>query len=328
MRARRQHDIHRPFRGVARPSLRRQPRSAFPRDAIADELHKQVIQTIYDPSFVFQLPQLSDATWDVLCYNDEERERLEFVGDALMGALVAQQLYESFQLGTPYLYTIARMALVANSTFAHLMTKLGFHDMSDPIKPAGDAFEAVIAAYHRDEGPDALRVWVEQNYTPLIEIAGKNFSTFCKGSKKQRQRYRLSSTIKKRSPFIYGTRSTQKRPRIDRFQIPSSNGSRSISCTPQTRQSEVTLISKKGPPVVIDLSTDSDWEDEDDTGIQEIPPPPVFSTLTPTRSSNRFLTSQEVLRSISRRPVACFGAEASSPIASTCGSSADPIVLD
>lgn len=49
----------------------------------------------------------------------------------------------------------------------------------------------------------------------------------------------------------------------------------------RTHKFEVTLLPKKDPLVVIDLSADSDWEDEDDAEILEIPPPPVFTMLTP-----------------------------------------------
>jgi hypothetical protein len=71
-------------------------------------IQNAIIVAISDPSFVFALPELRQSTWDYLKRSDAncERERLEFVGDALMHTCVALELYEQFPKATPGLYSV------------------------------------------------------------------------------------------------------------------------------------------------------------------------------------------------------------------------------
>lgn len=52
------------------------------------------------------------------------------------------------------------------------MAKAGFHDIADPVKPAGDAFETIIAAFHNESGVEAFHKWIHRHFTPLIRSAG------------------------------------------------------------------------------------------------------------------------------------------------------------
>ena len=67
-----------------------------------------VIEAIRKPDFDAALPPLSDATWARLLAGsaDDERERLEFLGDALMYATVGTLLYQQIPRGSPHLYTV------------------------------------------------------------------------------------------------------------------------------------------------------------------------------------------------------------------------------
>lgn len=51
------------------------------------------------------------------------------------------------------------------------MAKLGIHDLRDEHKPAGDAFEMIVAGYFEEQGFQAVRDWVSKYYQPLIYVA-------------------------------------------------------------------------------------------------------------------------------------------------------------
>lgn len=69
-------------------------------------LQNAVIAAISDPGYSFSLPQLSD--WDsVVSSSVDEKERLEFVGDAIMHLSVALYLYRLFPDAAPGVYTVS-----------------------------------------------------------------------------------------------------------------------------------------------------------------------------------------------------------------------------
>lgn len=71
------------------------------------------------------------------------------------------------------------MVLTANSTFAHLMHKTGLlHDLTLPVKPAGDAFETILAALHSEQGAEAFQTYTRQYFVPLIETVGLAYDAF------------------------------------------------------------------------------------------------------------------------------------------------------
>lgn len=96
-------------------------------------------------------------------------ERLEFLGDAIVNALVAHLVFERFPDGDEGMLTEARSALVRRSTFALLAEDLGLGDVvymaSAERRAAGqgratvlaEAFEAVIGAVYLDQGWEAAR---------------------------------------------------------------------------------------------------------------------------------------------------------------------------
>ena len=82
-------------------------RSAFPfKDPQTDYLHRSVVTTIQRLDYEFQLPNLNEKSWSTICDNASERERLEFVGDALIGAFIAEELYRRRPDGGPGYYTV------------------------------------------------------------------------------------------------------------------------------------------------------------------------------------------------------------------------------
>jgi len=59
------------------------------------------------------------------------------------------------------------------------MHKAGlFHDLSLPVKPAGDAFETILAAFHSEQGARAFQTYTRQCFLPLIETVGLAYDAF------------------------------------------------------------------------------------------------------------------------------------------------------
>ncbi|MGN6112211.1 MAG: ribonuclease III [Luteimonas sp.] len=108
-------------------------------------------------------------------------ERLEFLGDALLNLIVAEQLYARWPGADEGAMTRARAELVRESTLARIARELGVGERltlgPGEMKSGGhrrdsilaDALEAVIAACHLDAGFDACRALVLSWYAPLLD---------------------------------------------------------------------------------------------------------------------------------------------------------------
>lgn len=99
----------------------------------------------------------------------ESNERLEFLGDAVLGAVVAQQLYADFpDVGEGWL-TVARSRLVRNSTLGQIGQQLGLSECllmgagvaneggRERFSVLGRVVEATIGAIWLDGGEDEAR---------------------------------------------------------------------------------------------------------------------------------------------------------------------------
>lgn len=74
--------------------------------SIHGTLQNAIVAAINDPSYSFSLPKLSD--WEsIVSSSADEKERLEFVGDAIMHFSVALYLYRLFPDAAPGLYTVS-----------------------------------------------------------------------------------------------------------------------------------------------------------------------------------------------------------------------------
>jgi ribonuclease-3 len=105
----------------------------------------------------------------------ESNERLEFLGDAVLGYIVAQYLFRRYRSAPEGQLTRRRMALVSNHTLADwarrieldklLLVSKGERGIDLPDRVLGGAFEALLAAILLDRGLDA----VEEFLMPIIE---------------------------------------------------------------------------------------------------------------------------------------------------------------
>lgn len=110
-------------------------------------------------------------------------ERLEFLGDAILGLVISEALFRKFPNASEGDLTHARSLLVRETCLAEIAreNRLGEHLKlgSGEMKTGGqrrdsilaDAVEAVIAAVYLDAGPERCRQLVEQWFGSRLQIA-------------------------------------------------------------------------------------------------------------------------------------------------------------
>ena len=110
-------------------------------------------------------------------HGGESNERLEFLGDALLGFLVAERLYG--RGGSEGEMTAARIRIVAAQPLARAVRAAGLeafllHCGSAGEKSVSSLFEALTAGIYLDGGIEAARAFVLANL-PLAEESEPNY---------------------------------------------------------------------------------------------------------------------------------------------------------
>ncbi len=100
-------------------------------------------------------------------------ERLEFLGDSILGFVIAQKLYELFPDASEGILSRLRASLVNQSSLAELARHYQLGDYlllgSGELKSGGfrrdsilsDALEAIMGALFKDQGIKACQAWIE-----------------------------------------------------------------------------------------------------------------------------------------------------------------------
>lgn len=113
--------------------------------------------------------------------NDPSYERLEFLGDRVLGLIIAELLIEQFPDSAEGKLAPRLAALVSGSTLAEVARTLGLGDfirMTDGEAAAGtndrasvlaDCCEAVIGSVYRDGGLEPATALVRRFWEPLVE---------------------------------------------------------------------------------------------------------------------------------------------------------------
>lgn len=113
--------------------------------------------------------------------SDPSYERLEFLGDRVLGLLIAELLLERFPNSAEGKLAPRLAALVSGRVLADVARSFGlggFILMSDGESAAGtrdrrsvlaDCCEAIIGALYRDGGLEAARAFVHRLWLPLID---------------------------------------------------------------------------------------------------------------------------------------------------------------
>jgi len=141
-------------------------------------------------------------------------ERLEFLGDALLGFLVAEWLYRREPTAAEGALSRRRQTVVRTSTLAQVARQIGLGEAillgrgeertGGRNKPTllADAFEAVLGAVYLDGGVRAARAFARRHVGPVLfateSIVGDDFKTRLQEEVQARLRrapaYRIVST--------------------------------------------------------------------------------------------------------------------------------------
>lgn len=110
----------------------------------------------------------------------ESNERLEFLGDAVLGLVITEKLYQDFPGSAEGELTRLRSALVRREMLARIARAIDLGEYlflgngeeagggrNKPVNLAG-AFEALLAAIYLDQGSDAVRSFILQLFGPEI----------------------------------------------------------------------------------------------------------------------------------------------------------------
>jgi ribonuclease-3 len=110
-------------------------------------------------------------------------ERLEFLGDRVLGLVIAEMLYTRFGREREGAMAKRFVALVRRETLARVASEIGLGEhiqMAKGERAAGadtnpailsDCMEAVIAALYLDSGLEPARRFIEKLWTPLLDEA-------------------------------------------------------------------------------------------------------------------------------------------------------------
>ncbi|QNK01577.1 ribonuclease III [Dyella telluris] len=131
-------------------------------------------------AYRFRDPSLGQLALTHRSAGRPNNERMEFLGDALLGVVVAELLYEAHPNASEGELSRLRAQLVNGQALAVLARELELGDElklgSGELKSGGfrrdsilaDAFEALVAAVYLDAGFEACRTVVRELFEPLV----------------------------------------------------------------------------------------------------------------------------------------------------------------
>jgi ribonuclease III len=165
--------------------------SSRPVHGLASELKEAILQLSQSQlSHQFQKPELLlQALTHSSFFNERQtkkeefradNERLEFLGDAVIGLVIAQSLMEQFPKASEGKLSRWRSSLVSRKTLAEIALSLGMNDwllLGRGERQTGGAvkvsilagvFEAVVGAFYLDAGLEKIGHFLKQAYQPWL----------------------------------------------------------------------------------------------------------------------------------------------------------------
>ena len=124
-------------------------------------------------SFYKQALRHKSASVPVLNGISDSNERLEFLGDSVIGASVAAYLYNKYPFRDEGFLTKMRSRIVSRENLSALSRKMGFHRFIEHSLQGtsrtveGDVFEAIIGAVYMDRGFEVADACIIQRVIAL-----------------------------------------------------------------------------------------------------------------------------------------------------------------
>lgn len=106
----------------------------------------------------------------------DNNERFEFLGDAVLGAIIADYLFQKYPTQAEGKLTQTRSKLVNRTRLNELGRKLGLYELicsngtNNAKNISGNAFEAVVGAIYKDKGYKKTAEIVIRIFTTLFDI--------------------------------------------------------------------------------------------------------------------------------------------------------------
>ena len=115
----------------------------------------------------------------------KSNERMEFLGDAILGYIVCEELYRAYPDLLEGDLTKIKSAVVSRRTCAEVTRSIGLEELLNlgkgmtsrpglPASVAAAVFESIIAAIYLDGGMDAARSFILDHLRPFIESAANS----------------------------------------------------------------------------------------------------------------------------------------------------------
>lgn len=130
---------------------------------------------------VFNNPQLFTMALTHRSVSAHNNERLEFLGDSILGFVIAEKLFEAFPTASEGVLSRLRASLVNQSSLADLARSLQLGDYlllgAGELKSGGfrrdsilsDAMEAIMGALFVDQGIESSRRWIENLFKDRLQ---------------------------------------------------------------------------------------------------------------------------------------------------------------
>lgn len=130
--------------------------------------------------------QFNEPEWFVLALTHrsmgaKNNERLEFLGDSILGFVIAEALFEKFPTASEGVLSRLRASLVNQESLAELAVKHNIGDYlilgSGELKSGGyrrasilsDALEAIMGAIVKDQGKKSSKTWILELFAERLQ---------------------------------------------------------------------------------------------------------------------------------------------------------------
>ena len=116
-------------------------------------------------------------------------ERMEFLGDSILGVIVCELLYQQFPAYLEGDLTRIKSIVVSRQTCAKISQSLGMQEFlilgkgmtthpTVPMSLLADVFESLVAAIYLDGGMEEAKTFILKHLAPEIELAADGESGF------------------------------------------------------------------------------------------------------------------------------------------------------